>query len=516
MRNSARPLSFTLLVVAYAQLAATATAELQAPSLSGLTTAERTMIESACKGPHVLNGRAAYYRCLDRQLSELRTLRNRPSLADVTSAERTRIESACNGSRLLDGPAAYYRCLDNQISRLRAIPNRIAQVDEPSGNLETESQDVRATVDPSTATDSTAFEDIPSVQELEQELDFIPRDERIPSTPRETREKLSERHDTEDTRAQQTDLPAQVPAKIDPNSVKPVAATLAAPVRTATRRAPYSAIGLVVAGLLLVTLVAYVNKVSPCPKCGQPTKPIRPCQGCAALDAARGAQETRDAVRRANEAREAAEERRREEKESRERIRSLDDLNRMNGAQFEKLIESLFVRDGYLVFRREGTGNESIDLVLDISDVCDVVQCKRWSGDVGPTIVREFYGAMSHLTARHGFIVTTAQFTAAARAWVQNKRITLIDGTMLLNWLQGSFDAAKEASSEQRFDAYAELELSENATDAEVKTAYRRLMTQYHPDRVGGLGPEIQEFAKRKAQAINRAYSLVRRERGWA
>jgi DnaJ-domain-containing protein 1 len=34
-------------------------------------------------------------------------------------------------------------------------------------------------------------------------------------------------------------------------------------------------------------------------------------------------------------------------------------------------------------------------------------------------------------------------------------------------------------------------------------------MSNYHPDKVAHLGMELQELAKRKAQAINRAYSQL-------
>jgi curved DNA-binding protein CbpA len=57
--------------------------------------------------------------------------------------------------------------------------------------------------------------------------------------------------------------------------------------------------------------------------------------------------------------------------------------------------------------------------------------------------------------------------------------------------------------------------VARDATEPQVKAAYRSLMGQYHADRVSHLAPEIQGFAKRKAQAINRAYDNLKRARGW-
>ncbi len=44
-----------------------------------------------------------------------------------------------------------------------------------------------------------------------------------------------------------------------------------------------------------------------------------------------------------------------------------------------------------------------------------------------------------------------------------------------------------------------------NDLDA-VKSAYRKTIAQYHPDRVRAMGPEIREVAERKAKEINQAY----------
>jgi len=65
-------------------------------------------------------------------------------------------------------------------------------------------------------------------------------------------------------------------------------------------------------------------------------------------------------------------------------------------------------------------------------------------------------------------------------------------------------------------DAYSILGVDRNATDAEVKKAYRRLMSQHHPDKLvsRGLPDEMIEKAKTKSQEISRAYETVRENRG--
>lgn len=65
-------------------------------------------------------------------------------------------------------------------------------------------------------------------------------------------------------------------------------------------------------------------------------------------------------------------------------------------------------------------------------------------------------------------------------------------------------------------EAYEVLEVSPQATDAEVKRAYRRQMSQNHPDKLvsRGLPESMMEMAKQKTQTIQRAYERVRVARG--
>nr|MBA2815786.1 DnaJ-like protein DjlA [Candidatus Pantoea persica] len=56
---------------------------------------------------------------------------------------------------------------------------------------------------------------------------------------------------------------------------------------------------------------------------------------------------------------------------------------------------------------------------------------------------------------------------------------------------------------------------SDDATN--IKRAYHKLMSEHHPDKLvaKGLPPEMMEMAKQKAQEIQAAYDLIRREKGF-
>lgn len=62
--------------------------------------------------------------------------------------------------------------------------------------------------------------------------------------------------------------------------------------------------------------------------------------------------------------------------------------------------------------------------------------------------------------------------------------------------------------------AYQILEVSPDASDDELKKAYRELAKKYHPDKVSHLGEEIKKAAEVKITALNAAYDAVKEERG--
>lgn len=61
---------------------------------------------------------------------------------------------------------------------------------------------------------------------------------------------------------------------------------------------------------------------------------------------------------------------------------------------------------------------------------------------------------------------------------------------------------------------YMILEITPDATDEEVKKAYRRMAVKYHPDKVEGLGEDIKRAAKEKFQRLQEAYERIKKKRG--
>ncbi|WP_298900903.1 TerB family tellurite resistance protein [uncultured Psychroserpens sp.] len=64
-------------------------------------------------------------------------------------------------------------------------------------------------------------------------------------------------------------------------------------------------------------------------------------------------------------------------------------------------------------------------------------------------------------------------------------------------------------------NAYKILEITKDATDDEVKRAYRKMAKKYHPDKVIHLGKEHQKGAEEKFRQVQLAYEQLQKERGF-
>jgi len=63
-------------------------------------------------------------------------------------------------------------------------------------------------------------------------------------------------------------------------------------------------------------------------------------------------------------------------------------------------------------------------------------------------------------------------------------------------------------------DAYKVLGLTPDATDEEVRKAYRQMALKHHPDKVATLGEDVRKAAEKKFQEINDAKERIYKARG--
>ena len=63
--------------------------------------------------------------------------------------------------------------------------------------------------------------------------------------------------------------------------------------------------------------------------------------------------------------------------------------------------------------------------------------------------------------------------------------------------------------------AYKILEITEDASTDEIKSAYRRMAKKYHPDKLHHLGPDFQKDAQEKFKKVNEAYNILKKQKGF-
>lgn len=75
---------------------------------------------------------------------------------------------------------------------------------------------------------------------------------------------------------------------------------------------------------------------------------------------------------------------------------------------------------------------------------------------------------------------------------------------------------AMPASASQLADAYEALGLSRDASEAELKRRYRKLMSDNHPDKLAarGLPESMRGVAEERSREINAAYDIIKQARG--
>ena len=109
------------------------------------------------------------------------------------------------------------------------------------------------------------------------------------------------------------------------------------------------------------------------------------------------------------------------------------------------------------------------------------------------------------------FLVMIAQ----ADGGVDDAELTALKELALWMQMQESeVDSMLHMKGDSLDDAYRVLGVSPQATDEELKRAYRRLALEHHPDRVAKLGDDVRRAAEKKFQEINAAKERIWKARG--
>ncbi len=109
------------------------------------------------------------------------------------------------------------------------------------------------------------------------------------------------------------------------------------------------------------------------------------------------------------------------------------------------------------------------------------------------------------------FLVMIAQ----ADGYVDDSEVSALKQVAL--WLQmpeEEIDSMLNLEKEDLDSAYKVFGLTPDASDDDLRRAYRRLALEHHPDRVASLGEDVRKAAEKKFQEINAAKERIWKARG--
>ena len=105
-------------------------------------------------------------------------------------------------------------------------------------------------------------------------------------------------------------------------------------------------------------------------------------------------------------------------------------------------------------------------------------------------------------------------FGIAQSDWhVASSEVIIIE--RIANYLRIShrdFESIKAMFYSSKTNAYKILELDKDASPKDIKSAYRRMVKKFHPDKVQHLGKEHQKGAEEKFRKVQEAYEQLQKD----
>lgn len=114
----------------------------------------------------------------------------------------------------------------------------------------------------------------------------------------------------------------------------------------------------------------------------------------------------------------------------------IEDIDKMDGFQFERYLSELFHRHGYKVKVTPKSSDFGVDLLLKKDKGKIAVQAKRYKNKVGIKAVQEVKAGMDFYEADKAWVVTNSYFTSSAKNLAKKTNVRLIDRNELMIWMR--------------------------------------------------------------------------------
>ena len=91
----------------------------------------------------------------------------------------------------------------------------------------------------------------------------------------------------------------------------------------------------------------------------------------------------------------------------------------------------------------------------------------------------------------------------------------ILSATQIFNFSTAQYNQIKSRYIDDLDKYYAVLQCEPESTNEEVKRQYRKMVQEYHPDKIAakGLPDEFTKFANDKFREIQEAYETIKKER---
>lgn len=123
---------------------------------------------------------------------------------------------------------------------------------------------------------------------------------------------------------------------------------------------------------------------------------------------------------------------------------TIEDIDNMDGFEFERFLERLFDSIGFIAKVTKGSGDQGADLIIEKLGERTVVQAKRYSSPVSNRAIQEVVAAKAYYDCEKAMVVTNSRFTSSAKSLAFSNSVTLWDRDKLKELIQeGAFAVAE-------------------------------------------------------------------------
>lgn len=120
----------------------------------------------------------------------------------------------------------------------------------------------------------------------------------------------------------------------------------------------------------------------------------------------------------------------------RSRHLQLENIDTMDGLEFERYVGYLLESQGYNARVTKGSGDYGVDIIARRNGLSYAVQCKRYVGNVSRTAVSDVVAGKLHYRCEFAMVVTNGHFTPGARILAESTQCILIDRNQLAGWVK--------------------------------------------------------------------------------